>query len=186
MPPEFSTSEFVVPDARPVIPNKIDVFSLGCIFYFALSNVDHAFEEEFAEDTSSMLPTVAQSSIYHIVEKNWQRILAKSLIENMIKTDPYERPNVEEILQHPIFWNVYKAYTFFHKCFETMNSYEKELNQTKIENNASNVIQKNWIDHLKSDFSAQQQKASGSKVKDLLFFISEKVCEIKYLFVVPS
>lgn len=40
-------------------------------------------------------------------------IVAKDLIEQMLRMDPHSRPSAESILKHPFFWSLEKELQFF-------------------------------------------------------------------------
>lgn len=78
---------------------KMDIFSLGCIFYFVLTKGKHPFGNISASCDHNILNGKVD------FQQNYCRILQEnlSLIEKMIAKNPLDRPDTEAILRHRIF-----------------------------------------------------------------------------------
>lgn len=75
--------------------NKSDVWALGCILY-ELTTLTHAF------DGNSMKALVQKilKGVYPPIHPSYSSDLAK-LVSSMLKIDPQQRPNVQQIIQLP-------------------------------------------------------------------------------------
>ncbi|CAL8068254.1 unnamed protein product [Orchesella dallaii] len=115
---------------KPQMSSETDIFSLGCIFYYVLSNGKHPFgidsnsrEVHIKEEKSFLaaddLPILLQGNLL--------------LIEEMIKTDRKKRPNVHDVLAHHIFWPVSKTWDFLLDMGDLMAKLEAENQKTRSE-----------------------------------------------------
>jgi serine/threonine protein kinase/outer membrane protein assembly factor BamB len=75
----------------------IDVFSLGCIIYYVLSNGEHPFGNRFQRESNIL------KSKYYIQHKDIPLEVAH-LIEKMICSKPEKRISARAALNHPCFW----------------------------------------------------------------------------------
>lgn len=157
---------------------KSDIFSLGCVIYYILSNGRFPFgsfdnpqaiikciklaeidNNKFNSDLSSSAKLI--NSVYKID-------CAKSLLKKILTKDPKERPDCSEILDFPLFWNNHKIYNF--------------LNETNLQwkNLSSSTLEKfpayPWAVKLKKyikDFKYSSNEDSSLVV--LVSFITSKV-----------
>lgn len=85
----------------------MDVFSLGCVYYFVLTNGEHPFGEPFRRQSNIV------NGEYSIakVQSNPQGVY--DLINLMISSDSNMRPPLSDVLSHPMFWSKDKILTFF-------------------------------------------------------------------------
>ena len=73
---------------------SVDVFSLGCTFYYTLTKGQHPFGSRIQRDNNILMSKYSLSGISSE---------ARHLIEKMINEDPFKRPNCEYIYQHCMF-----------------------------------------------------------------------------------
>ncbi|KJH44649.1 kinase domain protein [Dictyocaulus viviparus] len=156
--PEMLTSEST---SYPV-----DVFSLGCIFYYVLSNGHHPFGECLHRQTNIV------SGHYVLRGLSEDIPVSISLIENMIQRAPELRPSLKRVLAHPFFWNAGRRLQFFGDVSDRV---EKEENSSiivrRLEGNARNVVGANWRSNICDCLAADLRKFrsyKGNSVKDLL------------------
>ena len=80
--------------------NSMDVFSLGCVFYYILSCGDHPFGRE----SQQMMLTAILSGSYKLTAlASFPE--AYELVERMIMADYNQRPSMKEVLLHCMFWD---------------------------------------------------------------------------------
>lgn len=76
----------------------VDLFTLGCMYYFCLTRGEHPFGRSFDRDYNISHAQKDLSSIDHLPE-------AKDLISRLLNHNPNMRPNATEVKHHPLFWN---------------------------------------------------------------------------------
>lgn len=84
---------------------SVDIFSLGCIFYFILTKGKHPFGS-YAMRQGNILQGKRNLSGLG------GDMISIDLISRMTAQKPEERPTPEEILIHPFFWNDAKRLNF--------------------------------------------------------------------------
>ncbi|KAK6042723.1 hypothetical protein COOONC_19772, partial [Cooperia oncophora] len=85
----------------------VDVFSLGCIFYYVLSNGDHPFGDSLHRQTNIIN---GEYVLLGIKDDGRETV---SLIESMIQKSPTNRPSIQCVLAHPFFWEPERRLQFF-------------------------------------------------------------------------
>lgn len=80
---------------------QMDIFSLGCVFYYILSCGEHPFSVK--GDKQTTLTNILQGK--YSLEKIKNNPEAIELIERMIAHDYLLRPTTKEVLAHIIFWD---------------------------------------------------------------------------------
>lgn len=182
----------------------IDIFSLGCVFYYVMTQGRHPFD-------------VGGTSLgrdLNIKENNFStddlrlhdyQFDADDLIMQMLKHDPKERPTTDQILRHPYFWEMEDKLRFLCEvsdCYESeknsiANIHDESAPRTPAEQRslaelaalealAPNVIgpSRDWLRALPRTFlieMGKQRKYTGSKMIDLLRVIRNKYNHFKDL-----
>lgn len=175
----------------------IDIFSLGCVFYYVMTQGHHPFD-------------VGGTSLgrdLNIKENNFStdalrlhdyQFDADDLVMQMLKHDPRDRPDTHDILRHPYFWDVADKLEFL--C-DVSDCYEREKNSINnifdekalrtpaeleslaelgaLESLAPNVIgpSNDFLRAIPRSFineMGKQRKYTGSKMIDLLRVIRNK------------
>lgn len=160
---------------------SVDIFSLGCVYYYVLSNGHHLFGEPLKRQANILSRDYDLSKLSRSNKmKPHESVLAPQLIEDMIKHDPSERPTTHDILKHPLFWREEKTLSFFQ---EVSDRVEKIKDITKnplrmLERNAKFIVKDDWKQHLdemlKEDLRRHRDYHSVS-VRDLIRAIRNKV-----------
>lgn len=89
----------------------VDIFSLGCVFYYVLSNGNHPFGDNLRRQSNILCGESNLSMLNNI--SNSDRELALILIKSMIDSDPTSRPPAIAIQNYPFFWNPSRILNFF-------------------------------------------------------------------------
>ncbi|CAD5211342.1 unnamed protein product [Bursaphelenchus okinawaensis] len=161
-------------NASPSVTYSVDVFSLGCIFYYVLSEGKHPFGER--NDVRHVNIYSGKFNLEHLVQK--EDYVAMNAIEKMVEMEPKQRPTSHAVLCHPIFWSNERQLRFFSDVSDRI---EKEDETSEIvrclEMNSYRVVSSNW--NAKLSFSVQQdlrnhRSYKGHSVKDLLRAIRNK------------
>ena len=100
----------------------VDIFSLGCVYYFVLSNGHHPYGESFKRQANIL---ANDFNLSHIKEQH----VALNLIEKMIGVEPSLRPTSSAVLKHPLFWSKDKCLTFLQ---EVSDRVDKEFTDSAI------------------------------------------------------
>lgn len=101
---------------------KGDIFCLGCVIYYILSNGSHPFGQ-------IKNPTIIISNIKNMpfhcdvksfltgrsVKPSYKSYCASMLLENTLVKNPDERSSCTEMIKNPLFWTDYEIYGFFHR-----------------------------------------------------------------------
>lgn len=93
-------------DPQPGIPGvkrSVDIFSLGCVFFYILTQGLHPFDDE--EGWLAMRERNIKMNRCNLsaIEIHGQDTI--DLIKWMLSPRPEERPTAAEVLAHPFFWN---------------------------------------------------------------------------------
>ena len=89
----------------------IDIFSLGCIFYYCLTGGSHPFDKDgkFMREANIVKGIYDISALECLGDYQWE---AKDLISSMLNHNPKTRPDAATILTHPFFWTPEKRLDF--------------------------------------------------------------------------
>ncbi|KAI1622261.1 endoplasmic reticulum to nucleus signaling IRE [Exophiala viscosa] len=175
----------------------IDIFSLGCVFYYVMTQGHHPFDvggTSLGRDLNIKENNFSTEDLrLHEYEYD-----ADDLVLQMLKHNPRERPDTTEILRHPYFWDVADKLEFLCEvsdCFEREktsinNIFDENAVRTPaekvslerlaaLEALAPNVIglSKDFHRALPKSFISEmgkQRKYMGSKMIDLLRVIRNK------------
>lgn len=101
---------------------SVDIFSMGCVFFYVLTGGSHPFGENPFRRQSNIL-----TGEYDLQKVSSNPRGAHDLIRTMISTDPAERPPLTAVLTHPLFWSNDKALGFF---LDVSDRVEKESEDT--------------------------------------------------------
>ena len=122
----------------------VDVFSLGCVYYFVLTNGSHPFGESFRRQANIL---TGEYNLDKMSDERWST--ARSLIEKMISVEHTHRPTTTAVLKHPMFWPSEKVLNFLQDVSDRV---DKETFDSAflvaIERNKLEVVRNNWYDLL--------------------------------------
>ena len=171
----------------------IDIFSLGCIFYYCLTGGSHPFDKDgkFMREANIVKGHYDISALDCLGDYQWE---AKDLASSMLNHNPKERPDAATILTHPFFWPPEKRLDFLcqvsdgfeHEKFTIQDSSgEYDIGDSPplahLESYAKEIIPSNAHDDflkiLPWDFRdtlGKQRKYKGGSVLDLLRALRNK------------
>ena len=102
----------------------IDIFSLGCVFYYVMTQGRHPFDVGGTSLGRDLNIKDNKFSTDDLRLHDYQ-FDADDLVMQMLKHNPKERPATDQILNHPYFWDVADKLEFL--C-EVSDCYEREKN----------------------------------------------------------
>lgn len=157
----------------------IDIFSLGLVFFYVLTNGSHPFdcgdrymrEVNIRKDNYNLMPLDSLGDF---------AFEAKDLIAAMLEADPKKRPTARDVMSHPFFWSAKKRLAFL--C-DVSDHFEKEPRDppspalAELERHAPAVTRGDFLRALPRDFVdslGKQRKYTGSRLLDLLRALRNK------------
>jgi len=99
----WQAPEMLQPGGR--MTSAVDVFSLGCMLYYAVSGGQHPFGGRFERNMRIMEGKP-------ILDPKKVSLAAMDLVESMIQNNPEKRPSLGTVLEHPFFWDEEKGLSF--------------------------------------------------------------------------
>lgn len=150
----------------------IDIFSLGCVFYYILSKGSHPFGDKYLREANIVQGNFSLDALYDGSKPDM--VEAQDLISRMIARDPKLRPDAMGVLNHPLFWPPEKRLDFVLKASDRFDIEVRdppsELLQL-LETKASEVVGPDWHTQLGQDFVenlGKYRKYHGDRIMDLL------------------
>ena len=120
----------------------VDIYSLGCVYYFVLSDGHHPFGESFKRQANIL---AHDFSLKDVADNH----LVVNLIEKMIGTEPSLRPPSSAVLKHPVFWSKDKNLTFLQDVSDRVDKEESDSAiLATIERNRMEIVRGNWLEVL--------------------------------------
>ncbi|XP_074603363.1 serine/threonine-protein kinase/endoribonuclease Ire1 [Brevipalpus obovatus] len=157
-----------IKSAKPV-----DIFSLGCVFYYVLTNGVHPFG----------MPLERQANIIrgkHSLKdlSGDEGILKTNLIEAMISPKCEERPKIEAVMKHPLFWSPQRQLAFLQDVSDRLEKASQDSDAVlSLERGGFDVVKGDWRKHITDDLRDDLTKFRsyrGSSVRDLLRSLRNK------------
>lgn len=164
------------------VKRAVDIFSLGCVFFYVLTNGSHPFDDE--EGWMQMRELNIKKN-----KANFDQLIGddseepKHLIAWMLENRPEFRPTAIEVMNHPFFWSKEKRLNFLCDCSD---HWERECRDPPssdlltLEEFSSRVIgdkKPNFLAKLDHGFVqslGKQRKYTGDRMLDLLRALRNK------------
>ncbi|GAM20432.1 hypothetical protein SAMD00019534_036070 [Acytostelium subglobosum LB1] len=93
--------------------NSVDIFALGCLMYYILTDGGHPFGDKVHLRVSKILNNKCD------IKKLSDQPCASDLIKQMIAKDSSARPTINMVIHHPFFWDINKRILFINRLFQT-------------------------------------------------------------------
>lgn len=151
----------------------VDIFSVGCVYYYLLTKGRHPFGENFHRQANIL----SGKSDLLLLDKERQN-LNISLIEKTLSFEPTDRPPAEALLKHPVFWSADKVLTFLMEVSDRVDKEEEgSAVLASIERYGWLVTKGDWydlLDHEVREDLRKHRSYRGRSVRDLLRAIRNK------------
>ncbi|XP_059472243.1 serine/threonine-protein kinase/endoribonuclease IRE1 [Neocloeon triangulifer] len=152
---------------------SVDIFSMGCVFYYVLSKGKHPFGDTLRRQANILC---GEAKLEVLEDKEFS--IAFNLVEAMIAIDPTRRPTASAVIKHPFFWDAAKRLTFLQDVSDRVESDEFESPVLQaLETKNWVVVQRDWRKHVGEEIAADLRKYRnyrGSSVRDLLRALRNK------------
>lgn len=161
------------------VTRSIDIFSLGVVFFYVLTQGSHPFDcgDKYMREVN------IRKNVYSLARLDVlgdYKCEAKHLVGTMIDANPKKRPKTKEILAHPFFWDARTRLLFL--C-DVSDAFEREPRDPpspaleELENRAYLITKGDFLSKLHKDFIdslGKQRKYTGSRLLDLLRALRNK------------
>lgn len=129
----------------------MDVFSLGCIFYYTLTDGMHPFGSPKHMIEANIMQRIFEVDILSIKSNQSGSI---HLILSMLQHLPIDRPSCSTILSHHFFWSPKRVFNFIGDiCSIVESKFDRKQDclQWKVESSETTFCQKEWRIKLESE-----------------------------------
>ncbi|EPQ51887.1 hypothetical protein GLOTRDRAFT_80895 [Gloeophyllum trabeum ATCC 11539] len=164
--------------AKPTrLTKAVDIFALGCLFYYVLTNGSHPFGDRFERESNILRNVKSLDGLDRFGEEGAE---AANLIGMMLHPEASERPDTGTCLLHPYFWDAGRRLTFLQDAsdrFEIMCREPRDPNLVELEKDAVSVVGNDWPSRLDKTFVenlGKFRKYNKGSVQDLLRALRNK------------
>lgn len=150
----------------------IDIFSMGCVFYYILSNGQHPFGDKYMREANIVQGSYSLEALEDY--KMPDMVEARDLVMRMISRDPRQRPDANEVLLHPLFWSPERRLDFLLKVSDRFEVEQRDPPShllMLLEEEAPKVVGTDWHGKLDRAFVenlGKYRKYYGDRIMDLL------------------
>ena len=164
------------------LTKSVDIFALGCLFYYTLTNGGHPYGDRFEREVNIIKDNKQLSllSQFCSTQDSTTEEEAYDLITNMIHPQPSQRPDTKTCLVHPFFWDSGKRLGFLQDAsdrFEVMCREPKDEVLIRLEKGAAVVVGNDWhmrLDKVFIENLGKYRKYDGRSVQDLMRALRNK------------
>ncbi|KAF7366637.1 hypothetical protein MSAN_00921600 [Mycena sanguinolenta] len=159
------------------LTKSVDIFALGCLFYYTLTSGSHPFGDRFEREANIMKGAKNLQGLERFGEEGEEAV---NLISSMLDAEARERPDTTTCLLHPFFWDPGRRLTFLQDAsdrFEIMVREPKDPYLLVLEKGASGIVGNDWLSRLDPLFLenlGKFRKYDGKSVQDLLRALRNK------------
>ncbi|GMH25146.1 hypothetical protein Nepgr_026989 [Nepenthes gracilis] len=149
----------------------VDMFSLGCLFFFCVTGGGHPFGDWFERDANIINNQRDLFLVEHIPE-------ALQLFSNLLHLDPEMRPKAFEVLHHPFFWDSEMRLSFLRDASDRV---ELETNSdilNALESVGPLALGAKWNEKMEPAFInniGRYRRYKYDSVRDLLRVVRNKL-----------
>ena len=172
----------VDPQTNRRATRAIDIFSLGCVFYYVLTSGNHPYDKngKYMREANIVKGAYNIDELAYLQDYQWE---AKDLIASMLAHEPRARPDAAAILTHPFFWPAEDRLEFLCHVSDAFEFEPREPPSPALqalEDYADIILAEaggDFLRHLPIQFRdtlGKQRKYSGGKILDLLRALRNK------------
>ncbi|GAM20179.1 hypothetical protein SAMD00019534_033540 [Acytostelium subglobosum LB1] len=156
--------------------NSVDIFSLGCLMYYILTDGGHPFGDIIHRRVTKIVDN--QYDLDHLTD-----VYAADLITQMISHDPSTRPTISTLINHPFFWDINKRQSFIIRVSQSIQNQPHTFLNTTTDK--QRFLRQSWnmsIDSKLLDQLNQETQYNFNNVKDLVRCIRNTTLHHHQLF----
>ncbi|KAF1998027.1 hypothetical protein P154DRAFT_524344 [Amniculicola lignicola CBS 123094] len=164
------------------VKRAVDIFSLGCVFFYVLTNGSHPFDDEEGWMQIRELNIKKNKANFKQLRLGDDSEEPIHLISWMLSNRPEDRPTALQVMNHPFFWDPEKRLNFLCDCSD---HWEREPRDppsdhlTILEEHSYDVLDKKRnflakLDHAFISSLGKQRKYTGDRMLDLLRALRNK------------
>uniref|UniRef100_A0A182M786 non-specific serine/threonine protein kinase n=1 Tax=Anopheles culicifacies TaxID=139723 RepID=A0A182M786_9DIPT len=158
---------------------SVDIFSLGCVFYYVLSDGFHPFGDNLKRQANILSNEYDLSMLRREnVQPDCRTILAEEIVSDMIHAEPGQRPAAKTVANHPLFWSNARVLAFLQDVSDRVEKLDVMTEPLRsLEKNARFIVRDDWSTYLDAEITADLRKFRGYQgysVRDLLRALRNK------------
>lgn len=168
---------------------SVDIFSLGCVFYYVLTKGRHPFGENMKRQANILGAEFNLEHLFAAAEEEGggdggggethTSVLAEEMIRDMINDEAHFRPTARGILNHPLFWPSERILSFLQDVSDRVEKAQPSTEPLRtLEKNAALIVKEDWNTQLEPEITNDLRKFrgyQGGSVRDLLRALRNKV-----------
>jgi serine/threonine-protein kinase/endoribonuclease IRE1 len=173
------------------VKRAADIFSLGCLFFWVLTDGIHPYEDENGWQQLRELNIKQDNKKMRVLERWSDSYEPMQLIRWMLEHQPEHRPTAVQVLNHPFFWSPEKRLAFLCDCSDHFereprgtvedgyrgDSWPLSLLEDRMEEVIGGYERADFLAKLDRHFVdtlGKQRKYSGNRLLDLLRALRNK------------
>ncbi|KAI8324002.1 kinase-like protein [Martensiomyces pterosporus] len=176
------SNQFVgVGSSRRRMTRAVDIFSMGCVFYYVLMDGDHPFGDRLSREQRILAGSPDLRALE--ASDNPSAIEAVDLVAHMVARHERDRPSAASVLVHPYFWDATQRLGFIQDvsdCLEAEARLIKSMNDALAPGSDGKTSKPRRVawdrrldSHLRRDLG-KFRKYDGTRLRDLLRVIRNK------------
>lgn len=160
------------------LTKAIDIFSLGCVFFYILSKGSHPFGDRYIREANIIKGEKDLSTLKLHCKFDFSELT--DLISSMIDHNPANRPDTSIIMKHPFFWESGKKLQFLLKASDRFEIERRDPPSDillVLESVGEKVHNGNWhkkFDEVFMSNLGKYRKYHPDKLMDLLRAVRNK------------
>jgi len=172
-----STGTVIGGAGRTRLTKSVDIFALGCLFYYVLTNGSHPYGDRFEREVNIMKDEKSLDGVMHFGEEGVEAI---DLITSMLHPESSGRPDTSTCLLHPFFWDAGKRLTFLQDAsdrYEVLPRDPMDRELLELERGAHDVVGSDWhsrMDKIFIENLGKYRKYNGRSIQDILRALRNK------------
>jgi serine/threonine-protein kinase/endoribonuclease IRE1 len=164
------------------VKRAVDIFSLGCVFFYVLTNGSHPFDDEEGWMQMRELNIKKNKANFGQLSLGDDSEEPRHLISWMLENRPEARPTAIQVMNHPFFWTAEKRLNFLCDCSDHWEREPREppsVHLDILESFNTQVLDKkmDFLGKLDRAFVlslGKQRKYTGDRMLDLLRALRNK------------